>query len=201
MPCSLFTQESYPELTNCPCVTMDDFGGGILLTRHLLATGHTRIGAIFSCGYAFRTFALPGDAACPGGTQVHFRKIPLICWYFSDDPDYGIQKAMQKLISSCTAIVCYNDTIAYALCRAVSDLPQPPEITVASFDPATCATLDTQSFSRSPAEAPGSRRRRGSPPPAAGDFSLFHRNSLEALNTAAVFTRLHPMRLFKYKTE
>ena len=43
----LFLQESYPELTNCPCVTMDDFGGGILLTRHLLATGHTRIGAIF----------------------------------------------------------------------------------------------------------------------------------------------------------
>ena len=38
----LFLQESYPELTNCPCVTMDDFGGGILLTRHLLPTGITQ---------------------------------------------------------------------------------------------------------------------------------------------------------------
>ena len=82
----------------------------------------------------------------------------LICWYFSDDPDYGIQKAMQKLISSCTAIVCYNDTIAYALCRAVSDLPQPPEITVASFDHSyLCHFGHTEFLSLTPAEAPGSR--------------------------------------------
>ncbi len=153
----LFLQESYPELTNCPCVTMDDFGGGILLTRHLLATGHTRIGAIFPADmrsgllrcqgmlHALRdTGALPEDS--------------LICWYFSDDPDYGIQKAMQKLISSCTAIVCYNDTIAYALCRAVSDLPQPPEITVASFDHSyLCHFGHTEFLSLTPAEAPGSR--------------------------------------------
>lgn len=153
----LFLQESYPELTNCPCVTMDDFGGGILLTRHLLATGHTRIGAIFPADmrsgllrcqgmlHALRdTGALPEDS--------------LICWYFSNDPDYGIQKAMQKLISSCTAIVCYNDTIAYALCRAVSDLPQPPEITVASFDHSyLCHFGHTEFLSLTPAEAPGSR--------------------------------------------
>ena len=136
---------------------MDDFGGGILLTRHPLATGHTRIGAIFPADmrsgllrcqgmlHALRdTGALPEDS--------------LICWYFSDDPDYGIQKAMQKLISSCTAIVCYNDTIAYALCRAVSDLPQPPEITVASFDHSyLCHFGHTEFLSLTPAEAPGSR--------------------------------------------
>lgn len=114
----------------------------------------------------------------------------------------GIQKAMQKLISSCTAIVCYNDTIAYALCRAVSDLPQPPEITVASFDHSyLCHFGHTEFLSLDPGRSAWQPRRRGSPPPAAGDFSLFHRNSLEALNTAAVFTRTAPLRLFKYKTE
>ena len=70
-----FLQESYPELTNCPCVTMDDFGGGILLTRHLLATGHTRIGAIFPADMRSGLCAARG-CCIPCGTQVHFRKIP-----------------------------------------------------------------------------------------------------------------------------
>ena len=101
MPWSLFTGILDPELTNGPRATMDDFGGGISLTRHLLATGHTLIGAIFPADNAFRTFALHRGWPMPCGTHRCTSGIfPDTAGIFPMIRTMAYKKAMQKLISS-----------------------------------------------------------------------------------------------------
>ncbi|MFR6747405.1 MAG: GntR family transcriptional regulator [Roseburia faecis] len=76
-----FLQESYPELTNCPCVTMDDFGGGIC-SPGICSPPAIPASVRSSCGYAFRTLALPGDAACPAGHRCTSGRFPDMLVFF-----------------------------------------------------------------------------------------------------------------------
>ncbi len=139
----VFLYNYYPELSDCPCIKDDNIYGSALLVKHLASQGHTAIGGIFKWddmqgveryqGYAdtLRELSLPVSDS-------------LVCWYGSREldglmskKDTGFIKAMiAQSLSSCTAVICYNDYLAYylvdELLLAGYDLPR--DMAVAAFD-------------------------------------------------------------------
>lgn len=134
----VFFGGSYPQLSACPCIARDDFGGACLLTRHLIGLGHTAIGSLFPADLG------TGQERYQG--MVHtllenglFPDDAVTGWYLSDDPAYALQKAAQGMFSSCTAVLCYDDRIAYPLSRSLT-------IPVFSFDHSYLCSFGTNPF-------------------------------------------------------
>lgn len=130
-------------LPNAVCISDDDRGGSYLLTRHLIGLGHRRIGAIFKSddrqgperylGYAhaLRDAGIPLD-------ESH------LSWFTSEDRldllDTGnpwfLHRYLEHYLGNCSAVVCYNDEIAYQLIRLLlsAGVRVPEDVSVVSFD-------------------------------------------------------------------
>lgn len=138
----LFLYNHYPELSDCLFVKDDNFSGSSLLVQHLAARGHTRIGGIF------KSDDMQGPERYQGFLEtLRDLKLPLfdsqVCWYNSHDlkklthtGDTGFLSEMVQELSSCTAIVCYNDVLAYHLVRVLirSGYRLPGDVAVTAFD-------------------------------------------------------------------
>lgn len=139
----VFLYNYYPALSDCVCIKDDNYGGSALLVRHLAAQGHTSIGGIF------KSDDMQGLERYQGLMET-MRDLGLpisdhqIYWYGSRELDGLTEKKdtrfirllMEELLSSCTAVVCYNDFIAYYL---VSELllagyHLPASMAVTAFD-------------------------------------------------------------------
>jgi GntR family transcriptional regulator, arabinose operon transcriptional repressor len=143
LPCVLI-HSTVPGLS-IPCVANDDFAGGQLAAAHLLANGHRRIGGIFKSddlqghlraagfAYALQSAGITADPA-------------LLTWYTTADVDAlfgaGGERLIQRL-AGCTAVLCYNDQIAYQLCALLrrSQIGIPDQISVVGFDNSALAEL------------------------------------------------------------
>lgn len=137
----VFLHSPCPGLNEFPCVKDDNAGGSALLVRHLVSQGHRAIGGIFKrddlqgveryqgFAEAMEELSLPDDR---------------VGWYGSLEldrllryQDTGFLKLLaREAWSDCTAVVCYNDVIAYHLIRVFRELglKLPEQMAVAAFD-------------------------------------------------------------------
>lgn len=139
----VFLYNYYPALTDCLYIKDDNTGGSALLVKHLSSQGHTAIGGIFKGddmqgieryqGYmeTMRDLSLPiSDRA--------------VCWYSSRELDKlmrekdtcFLKSMIAESLSECTAVICYNDYLAYYLVDELllAGYRLPSDMAVAAFD-------------------------------------------------------------------
>ena len=131
-----------PVPTNAPFVLDDNEGGARLLVRHLLEHGHQHIAGIFKSddrqgieryrGYLSELLA--------AGLRIPEESI---LWYTTEDREQLLNGQYNWLdhfvytrLSGCSAVVSYNDEIAYALIRTLTaaGIRVPEKYAVVSFD-------------------------------------------------------------------
>lgn len=139
----VFLHNYYPSLTESLYVKDDNIAGSSLLVRYLAGQGHTAVGAIF------KTDDLQSIERYQGFTEaMRAMHLPLsddrIGWFDSRDQNAleshqdtsFLKKIAEESLNSCTAVVCYNDMIAYYLLRELKQAGYhlPDDMAVAAFD-------------------------------------------------------------------
>ncbi|MBQ9662990.1 MAG: GntR family transcriptional regulator [Oscillospiraceae bacterium] len=125
-----------------PCVQDDNAGGGRLLTRYLLDKGHREIAGLFKYDdrqgperYEGCVTELAQAGLSPADAHVR--------WYGTEERDAILKGRLDWLhrfvhtgLGSCSAVVCYNDEIAYPLiqCLLAAGYRVPEDVAVVSFD-------------------------------------------------------------------
>lgn len=139
----VFLFNYYPALPDCPCIKDDNYYGSALLVRYLAEQGHSAIGGIF------KSDDIQGLERYQGYIEtLRDLSLPLVdshvCWYGSDELDRlllekdarFLQTMIRRALSTCTAVICYNDIIAYylvdELLKAGYELPD--DMAIAAFD-------------------------------------------------------------------
>lgn len=135
----VFLNGTYPELSGTPSVLADNRGGGRLLAEYLHRKGHRNIAGIF------KTDDMQGILRYSGYVES-LRELGLpfddgqVCWYNTETGKrFHSEQFLDAVLdgfAGCTAIVCYNDAIAF---NVVSHLVKrgvrvPEEMAVVSFD-------------------------------------------------------------------
>lgn len=139
----VFLYNYYPALPDVLCIKDDNYSGSSMLTEYLASRGHTAIGGIF------KSDDLQGIERYQGFSET-MRNLGLklpdsrIGWYGSRELHRLIYEKDTRFLSdivkdtlrSCTAVICYNDFIAYylidELIRAGYSLPG--DMAIAAFD-------------------------------------------------------------------
>ena len=132
----LFFNAYYPTLPY-PHVTLDDRKAGELATKHLLGAGHSRIAGIFKADDLQGHLRYAGyvDALQKAGVEVSSQNI---LWYTTEDIKYITEDfhRVRRILKDCTALVSYNDQIAYTVCRELrkAGIDLPSELSIVSID-------------------------------------------------------------------
>lgn len=139
----LFLHGTYCNLSGFPSIQDDNYSGGYQLTRYLLSKGHTRIAGIF------KSDDVQGPQRYHGMlTALRDAGIPIrdeaILWFGTRERsslvDSGAESRMAEFLGDrlddCTAVVCYNDEIAYLVIRHLLHVGRrvPEDVAVVSFD-------------------------------------------------------------------
>lgn len=138
----------HPVPAGAPCFQDDNEGGAHLLVRHLREQGHKQIAAVF------KSDDRQGHERYLGFVSALLREgLELdeahILWYDAGDraallAGHGdwLERFAARL-APCTAVVCYNDEIAYPLIRFLlrSGRRVPEDAAVVSFDNSHLCTL------------------------------------------------------------
>lgn len=147
----LFIHGEYQNLKEFPSVLADDYAGGYMLAEYLIAKGHRKIAGIF------KNDDMQGSERYYGYLSALVRHDLLfdeksICWYDTDerkeivdeDDKTKIDRIIER-IGETTAAVCYNDEIAYALIRRLSERGYriPEDIAIVSFDDSFYSRIGT----------------------------------------------------------
>lgn len=120
----------------------DNEGGARLLVEHLQERGHRRIAGIFKSDDRQGIERYQGylSALLAAGLPVPEESI---LWYTAEDREQlmdgkynWLDRFVYSRLSGCTAVVCYNDEIAYVLIRTLTaaGIRVPEEYAVVSFD-------------------------------------------------------------------
>ena len=132
----LFFNSFYYELP-VPCVRIDDFAAAYRATELLIQAGHRNIAGVFN----------------PEDGQGHLR----YAGYLKALWDHDLQESsknvvwrtktigMDRLNEGVTAVVCYNDEVAYKLIASAQEkgLSVPDDLSVVGIDDSDLATLST----------------------------------------------------------
>lgn len=138
----VFIHGCYSGLPNSVLVGDDNFGGGYQLTTYLFEKGHTQIGGIFKGDDIQGQQRYAGFlAACRDNN------LPLpddrVLWYSTElrdlmlmGDDTMLNFYVDCLLKGCTAVVCYNDEVAYRLIHILlkKGIRVPEDMAVVSFD-------------------------------------------------------------------
>lgn len=139
----LFLHGGYAGLSDSICIKNDNIYGGYLSGTHFIQKGHTRIAGIFKYDDTQGTERYHGllNAMRDFGLPFHDEQI---LWYGSPElqalesrSDTGFLTAfLHKQLKRCSAVVCYNDEIAYWLIKELlyAGLRIPDDLSVISFD-------------------------------------------------------------------
>lgn len=139
----LFLHNHYAALPDTVYIKDDNYYGGYLLAEHLVSLGHTRIAGLFKMDDLQGPERYFGTACC-----LRDLKVPIndscVGWFSSLDVNALENKQdtrflttfIQEQLSDCTAVICYNDEIAYWLIKELSYAGRqvPQEISVVCFD-------------------------------------------------------------------
>ena len=136
----VFLHGNYEQLPGTLSVLDDNAAGGRMLVEYLYKKGHRKIAGIFKyddlqgrqrfIGYldALQEFGLPLEDSS-------------ILWYSTDQKESFLKDGADRdeadrLLASCTAVVCYNDEIAARMVSYLTGkgLSVPGDVAVVSFD-------------------------------------------------------------------
>ncbi|MDE6406164.1 MAG: GntR family transcriptional regulator [Lachnospiraceae bacterium] len=139
----LFLHNKYDALPDEVCIKDDNYYGGYLLANHLTELGHTRIAGIFKSDDKQGPERYLGVFCCLRDHNVAFSDRN-IGWFHSSDIEKLEKKQdsrflasyIREHVSGCTAVICYNDEIAYWLIKELSyaGIRVPRDISVVCFD-------------------------------------------------------------------
>lgn len=153
----------YEEL-DVPYIIMDDELGGYTLTNYAINLGHKRISGIFKKDDLQGVNRKKGFIAALKKANI---SNPHIGEYTTDNKfiyPYNYTKYLLDLKNPPTAIVCYNDEIAFSVIKAIKDkgLNIPKDISVLGYDDAQLSTTSSIELTtiRHPQEEMGIRAAR-----------------------------------------
>ena len=139
----VFLHGAYGELAGIPCIADDNYGGGYKLARYLIDRGHRDIGGIF------KSDDVQGPQRYHGSVSaIRDQGLPLsdrrFCWYDTQDrldmlaqqDSRLLGRFLSERLSDATAVICYNDEVAFHLIRALLAMGRrvPEDVAVVSFD-------------------------------------------------------------------
>lgn len=139
----VFLFNYYPSLPDCICIRDDNYAGSALLVRYLAEQGHTAIGGIFKAD------DIQGLERYQGYMEtLRNLHLPLadahVSWYGSHELDrllsekdtQFLKTIIRRSLATCTAVVCYNDIIAYYLVDELllAGYELPADMAIAAFD-------------------------------------------------------------------
>ena len=121
-----FLHGSCREITDAFCVGDDNYGGGYLLAGHLIRSGHKKIAGIFKSDDAQGPERYHG-VVCAMRDAGLFPLDENFLWFSSfqrhqlvELQDEELLRAfLRQQLGGCTAVVCYNDEIAFHLIRTL----------------------------------------------------------------------------------
>lgn len=148
----VFLHSFYPTLSPALYVKDDSINGGYQLARHLINKNHTLIAGIFQIDTIQGQERYLGYAKAMQEEGLSFSDEHIL--WFTKDQLYALRKKqdtsflldfIQKKLTPCTAVICYNDEIAYWLIKELSykKLQVPEDISIVSFDNSYLCTLST----------------------------------------------------------
>ncbi len=139
----LFLHNYYPAVRECVYVKDDNYYGGCLLAEHLVSLGHTQIAGLFKMddsqgperyhGVASRLRDLGHPLS---DTHVGWYSSPDIAALESRQDTRFLTDFIQERLFGCSAVVCYNDEVAYWLIKELSyaNIHVPQDLSVVCFD-------------------------------------------------------------------
>lgn len=136
----VFMHGHYEQLPDTLSVLDDNAGGSRMLVDYLYQKGHRKIAGIFKYDdlQGRQRFIGYADAMQELGLSVEDRNI---LWYSTDQKDRFLingfaESRAEEIVSSCSAILCYNDEIASRLVAHMGQkgISIPGDVAVVSFD-------------------------------------------------------------------
>ncbi len=124
------------------CVQDDNIGGARLLAKYLLDKGHRQIAGIFKYddGQGLERYRGFMDELLQAGCMPPDETL---CWYGTKERETllggrldWLHRFVASELRNCSAVVCYNDEIAYPLiqCLLTAGKRVPEDVAVVSFD-------------------------------------------------------------------
>ena len=137
-----------PSPAGAPCFQDDNEGGARLLVRRLKEQGHEHIAAVFKSDDRQGHERYSGFASALLSFGLSLREEHIL-WYGTQERAAllaGKTELLERFLDGlkpCTAVVCYNDEIAYPLIRCLlrRKLRVPEDVAVVSFDNSHLCTL------------------------------------------------------------
>ena len=138
----VYLHAGFPVPEGAPCIQDDNAGGARLLTRYLLDKGHRQLAAVLKSDDRQGHERYEGflSTLCQAGLAVREERI---FWFDTAQReallagrDEWLYAFLRRRLPGCTAVLCYNDEIAYSLihCLRAEGLRVPEEVAVVSFD-------------------------------------------------------------------
>lgn len=148
----VFLHGAYPDLAGAVCIGDDNYGGGYQLTRHLIEQGHTHIGGIFKSDDIQGLRRYEGCMAALRDADL-LQPDSQFNWFTTGDRWRLVEERDMELLQymlhencrNCSAIICYNDEIAYYLIKELLGMGYrvPEDMAVVSFDNSYYSELST----------------------------------------------------------
>ncbi|MCR4777627.1 MAG: GntR family transcriptional regulator [Lachnospiraceae bacterium] len=139
----LFINSYYKEL-DLPHVTIDDKAAGRLAAEYLLKCGHRKIAGLFKFDDGQGGLRFAGFLRALGKVNIAYDEAHMI-WIDTDDMmDFEVIKdKIITRIKGCTAIIAYNDVVAYQVIMLLkkAKIRVPEDISVISIDDSDLAKL------------------------------------------------------------
>lgn len=141
--CLLFLHNKYDALSEEVCIKDDNYYGGYLLANHLVELGHTSIAGLFKIDDKQGPERYLGAASCLRDLGLELTDFH-VGWFQSSEID-ALEKRqdtrflaafMKERLPGCSAVICYNDEIAYWLIKELSytHIQVPRDVSVVCFD-------------------------------------------------------------------
>lgn len=139
----LFLHSQYASLSDAICIKDDNYYGGYLLARHLTSLGHTQIAALLKIDDVRGHERYFGIVSCLRDLGL-FLKDENVGWFTSPNLE-KLEKLqdtrfltcfIQDCLQDCSAVICYNDEIAYWLIHELSrsGIAVPERISIVCFE-------------------------------------------------------------------
>lgn len=139
----LFLHNCYPSLSNIVYVKDDNIYGGRLLAEYLYSLGHTHFAGLFKYDDQQGPERFQGVSAYLRD-RGHMLMDRHVCWFSSRDLDAlethqdtrFLTDFIHNYLADCTAVICYNDEIAYWLIKELqyAGIRVPEDVSVVCFD-------------------------------------------------------------------
>lgn len=138
----IFLQHPYAELPQSSYLKMDDFYGGYLAGKHLLAKQHSQVAALLQVDSLTGTERYAGINAALKDSHILINPAH-ICWYTTyqyeklqkEQDTRFLKEFVQKQLIPCSCIICQNDEIAYWLVKELlaGGYHIPVDVSIISF--------------------------------------------------------------------